>query len=845
LAKIKHYSKDGLLTGEYTNIETDGVFAEWLINNYNEGDSFTVFKDSAAVENDITHNEEELLKDGYFIVTDTPSDLITIAVVVSVVVSVATLVLIPKPELPQNVSRNRQQESPNNRLGSRSNEPRPLQRIPDIRGEVLSIPDVIMPTYSTYLNNKEVENGFYCVGRKQVQISEVKDGDTPLNLVSGSSAGIYYPSNNPNNTSAPDVQILGPNSGPIDAPVYIPFRSNQVNGVTLSPDLIDSQIIYPDVFIQSSRFGDFAFSDLVRLRVSSIPTGIYSSGESLSLLNFIVLDDNNAQIDISGIYTISGVILSAGSEAQIIIEYPNNPLDIFEKTIISGTIELANVSEYTDFFYITKQPCRQALINVIAPNGMYKDDGGEDLQTASVDFEIQFQEVNDSDSLIGPILSENYTISGSNQQLKAETVFYDFVSQGSKPGPIKFAARLKRLTPRDTDFNGTVVDEIKLEDLYGLADLPVNHDFGDVTTIQTKTTATPFATAVKDRQLNLIAKEMLNVYTGGGNFAPALTANDSAVQSFITDSIDPVIGNRTLQEIDADAILALENEIDSYFGNSDNSRFSYTFDSTDITYQDYAQTVFNAINCIAFREGSLISARFEKPQTIPAMLFTHRSKLPGTETYTRNFNSSNINDGVEFNWVDPETNTTETIYLNNGSPTNPKKFNIAGIRNEAQAIVRASREWNKIRYSKLSCELEVTAEGRYIQPMDMVSIVKGTRIYTFDGEVLSVDGLELTLSQDVQFIQGDNHSIILKNDDGTTNGINCTQGSEANKVILNQPPQQTIRTGIESRRTEFSFGNEAKQEAQLWTVQEVDLSDKLSVSLKAINYTDQYYDDDI
>ena len=838
MAKIKHYSKDGLLTGEYTDIETNGVFAEWLINNYNEGDAFTVFKDSAAVENDITHNEEELLKDGYFIVTDTPSDLITIAVVVSVVVSVATLVLIPKPELPQNVSRNRQQESPNNRLGSRSNEPRPLQRIPDIRGEVLSIPDVIMPTYSTYLNDKEVENGFYCVGRKQVQISEVKDGDTPLNLVSGSSAGIYYPGNNPNNTSAPDVQILGPRSDPIDAPVYIPFRSNQVNGITLSPDYDDGFTTYTEVNFLGLQAGT---GNLLVNRQGGFPYSIYSVGSNAVFTNFIC-QNGTQTINLSGVREILSNE-SSGSSGAIVVSYAG--LSPFFVPPISGAINSEGLQEYTDFFYITKQPCRQALINVTAPNGMYKDDGGAVLESASVDFEIQFQEVDDSDSLIGDILTETGTVSGNNQQLKAETVYYDFVSQGSKPGPIKFAARLKRLTPRDINFNGTVVDEIKLEDLYGLADLPVNHDFGDVTTIQTKTTATPFATAVKDRQLNLIAKEMLNVYTGGGNFAPALTANDSAVQSFITDSIDPVIGNRTLQEIDADAILALENEIDSYFGNSDNSRFSYTFDSTDITYQDYAQTVFNAINCIAFREGSLISARFEKPQTIPAMLFTHRSKLPGTETYTRNFNSSNINDGVEFNWVDPETNTTETIYLNNGNPTNPKKFNIAGIRNEAQAIVRASREWNKIRYSKLSCEVEVTAEGRYIQPMDMVSIVKGTRIYTFDGEVLSVDGLELTLSQDVQFIQGDNHSIILKNDDGTTNGINCTQGSETNKVILNQAPQQTIRAGIESRRTEFSFGNEAKQEAQLWTVQEVDLSDKLSVSLKAINYTDQYYDDDI
>lgn len=836
MAQIKHFSKDGLLTGEYTEIETQGVFAEWLIENYKEGDAFTVFKGEPCAENNITHDEDELLKDGFFVVTDTPSEPATIALVVSLVISVAVVALAPKPELPDNVSRNRQQESPNNQLGSRSNQARPLQRIPDIRGQLLSVPDVIMPPYSTYEDNKEVENGYYCIGRKQVKVEDVKDGDTPLNLVTGSAAGIYYPNKNPNNTSSPDVQILGPNSTAINRDIYTPYRSNQVNGLTLSPD-------YADGFINSNI------------------TAIYSSespGNPLSL--------NYTAGDFSPVYTVGGIAIlnnfivsnfASGNNIDIsgsynIVSRDNNTLNLdFSGSenilggLSSGNITSGETKEYTDFFYITKQPCRQALINIVAPNGMYKDDGGTDLIPASVEFEIQLQEVDNNDSLIGPVFSEIKTISSNNQQLKGESYFYDFISQGGKSGPIKFAARVKRITPRDVDFNGSVVDEIKLEDLYGLADLPAGHNFGDITTIQTKTTATPFATAVKNRELNLIATEMLYPYLGNGSFSGTLTENNNAIQSFITDSIDPVIGNRTLEEIDADGILALKGEIDSYFGNSVQTQFSYTFDSTDITYQDYAQTVFNAINCIAYREGSLISARFEKPQAIPAMLFTHRSKLPNSETYTRNFNASTINDGVEFNYVDPATNTTETIYLNDGGSVNPKVLNIAGIRNLAQANVRSAREWNKIRYSKLSCEVSVTAEGRYVRPMDMVSIVKGTRINTFDGEVIAVDGLELTLSQDVVFIPGDAHSIILKNDDGTTDGITCIEGSEPNTVILNTPPQQAIRTGIEGRRTEFSFGNDAKQEAQQWIVQDIDLTDKLSVQLKAINYSDQYYIDDI
>jgi len=136
---------------------------------------------------------------------------------------------------------------------------------------------------------------------------------------------------------------------------------------------------------------------------------------------------------------------------------------------------------------------------------MYKDDGGQALKIADVEYQIDFQEVDDFDEPVGPIITEVRTISGDNQRLVGSTLEKPFVEA------IKFRARAKRKTPRDVDFNGTVVDEIKWEDFYGLVDLP-DLDLGNITTIQTRTTATPLATSVKNRELNLIATEMLEPY---------------------------------------------------------------------------------------------------------------------------------------------------------------------------------------------------------------------------------------------------------------------------------------------------------------------------------------------
>jgi len=824
LATIKHYKKDCLTTGEFDLVECDSV-AVFIMDNIEKGEAFSVFKGKACQENLIPNTPEDLISlgDGEYSIIETPAGAQAAFYIISLVVAVAVVALAPKPELPSNV--NRSQESPNNRLSSRSNQARPLQRVPDIKGQVRAIPDIAMPTYSTYENNIEIENGFYCVGRKQYQIDDIRDGDTPLELINGASAGIYYPNNNPN-IGAPDVQI----GNPIEKEIVIPYRSNQVDGITLATDFDDAAInaALTPVFLAQNINPNY-----LSLIKGGEWDGLFSVGSDAVLTDVLTV----GSVDISGNYEIIDNGLSGSGLGFIVIDF-GQPVTFLPDSLASGIISSSNTREFTDWAYITKDLSVSAIFNVIAPNGIYLDDGSVDLLGRSVAYQFQIEPLDESNQPSGVVETINQSIYGNNQRLYGYTTEYEFSV------PTKFRARAKRTTPRYTGA-GSVSDEIKWADLYGITKLDDNHDFGNVTTIQTKTLATPFATAVKERQLNCLATEMLYQYQGSGVFSNDLTANKTAVQSLITDTIDPVIGNRTLNEIDADGLIDLNSDIINYFGLEDFTEFSYTFDSTEITYQDYAQQLLDAINCIGYRDGSVIKAVFEKPKSIPAALFTHRSKIPNSERYTRNFNRSEIPDGIEFNWVDPDTDTTETIFLpSDRTAVNPRSFNIAGIRNQKQATIRAFREFNKIKYRKMTLDVTVTAEGRYVLPNDMFACVKGTRTYTEDGEVIAQDGLLLTLSQDVNFIDGDIMSITLKNRDGTTENILCTNAGEDNQLLLNSPPITEISTGIDSRRTEFSFGNDARNASELWLAQEIDISEKISVNLKAINYTSEYYKDD-
>jgi len=834
LATVKHYLQGAIDTHEHTVYECESV-GQWLLDHMEKGQAFCVLDhDNKSIP--ITAEDIAALEDGEYKIINTPADPTTAGYLVfALVVAVAVIALTPKPVLPQNV--NRQQESPNNRLGSRSNEPRPLQRVPDIKGEVLSIPDIAMPTYSTYDANIEQEHGYYCVGRKQYQVEKVRDGDTPLELINGASAGIYYPGNNPNNSSS-DIQI----GDVIPRNVVTPYRLNQINGLTLIPDFYDAKVEQDQFAIRNESPTTFSITQSIS---ASFDAPEWDSSYAIGT-DAVLEDIELGAVNLSGTYKITGRYYInqpvLGHIFYLTLDHvtthslPSTPATGTPTNIQAQSVSSGNVQEFTDWAYFTREKSNSLIINVTAPNGMYIDSGLADLGLRTVEYKFEVQEVDDTDTPIGAVTLLTDSIQGNTQKLRGKTTEHTFASAR------KFRVRGARTTPRDLTEGVSVVDEIKWADCYAIVDLEPGHDFGDVTTIQTRTQATPFATAVKERQLNCIATEMLNVYESGGVFNATLTPNTVAVQSFIKDSIDPIIGNRSLDEIDADGLLAVNDDIVNYFGTSDQNQFSYTYDSTEISFQDYAQQLFNAINCIAYREGSVIKAIFEKPVVAPSLLFTHRSKIPGTERYSRNFNKSELNDGLEFNYVDPETNTTETLYLpSDKSAVNPKQMNIPGIRNLNQATIRASREFNKIELAKVNLEFSSTAEGRYVIPMDVIAVVKGTRVYTEDGEVLAQDGLILTLSQDVVFDGVDIHSVMLKSSDGATESVIVTAGPESNQVVMGSVPSMTIMTGIDSRRTEFSFGTDSKHLSQLWLTQEIDISEKLQAGIKAINYDVGYY----
>lgn len=727
---------------------------------------------------------------------------------------------------------NNQAASPNNSLADRSNKPRPYERSYDICGTVQTIPNDLMQTYKVFnAAGALIEYAYYDAGRGYLHIEAdgVTEADTRISEITGSSVTVYSPYTSPNNTSTPQLHI----GDPIDQKLYITFKNADVDGAVLpAPNDIEIDVQGYTVRRQGTTgvvVGDDAgFDEFLAVGDLAYFDNVYADTTPGSLGNEVNLDGRYTVLSVSettlivDVSTNQSVWNQLGTSVWFIGEEGNHligPADTYA----------ASLSEWA---YITRGTVDRVVANVAASNGMYKYNG--DYNRASVTVELQYQMVDELKQPVGDVFTVRGTVTGRNTDYTGITLY------GSLPTASRFRARMRRVSDTDKDFEGTVSDEVTFTNLYGQS-LDTTPHYGNRTTVHCARKQTPRAAEVSEPELRMIATEMCYKYLGNGVFDTVMTPNTQAVQSLIRLARDPVVGNLGLTTANMDKLLAVQKEIESYFGSELAGQFCYTFDDYDTTMQDIVQTIAEAVFCTAYRKGADIMLRFDSPVAGPEMVFTHRSKTTGTEKWTRTFNDSTTYDSLSFSYIDPDTNVQETIYIPEELGANTEEYESKGVRNYQQAYWLAWRRYQRNTLSKVVVEFEATEEGALATPGGVISVVKGSRIAPQDGYVVAVNGLTLTLSQPVTFTPGDDHSIILKKRDGSVQSISVTKGSHDREVIMLSAPKEAVYTGNSALKTEFSFGNEARHNAQKIVVSSIDPGDDRTVKITGYNYDDGFY----
>jgi hypothetical protein len=761
-----------------------------------------------------------------------PVTLALVEVAVSVLLSVASFLLVPSvPKTGGNI------DSSSNALSDRQNKARPLQRIPDIFGEVRSTPDLLGVPIKVFEDKKEVEYSLMCIGRGAYEVTDVRDDTTLVSELDGASVEVYGPYTSPLSGDDPEILI----GDAITETLVSAKASNAINGQVLyAPNYKSADMVALNSGARFEYVGKITAEAINWERY-------FEAGDKITITGADDTKDGHT-VNLDGIYEVDhigndGTELFLVSPASVNSDW--NTLDFMgsdRTNYIKPLIEVDMV-RYAGPFTMDVSDLTQVWANVVAQGGLYTIGSGGAQRRIDVTVRMTLTPLDAAGDPTGSAETFDFTIPGAatSRSLIGLTCRADPTFTG------KCSVKMERTSDSVTTDGVQVSDEIKWRDLYAISPVGVT-DFGNVTTIYSRSVATPAALGLKARKLNMNVIRKVPSRDGDG-FTETLSASRSVDDIFCFTALDPYIGGRSLAELDVAGIYAEVAEVVSYFGTEEAAQFGYTFDDDNISFEETAAAIAEAAFCQAQRQGSVLRLSFEKATDDSTILYNHRNKLPGSETRTVSFGPLNDNDGVEYSYVDKANYDAPVVYRVpvDGSALKPKKIDSIGQRNFNQVYWHAWREYNKIIHQHVATQFTATSEAALTGRLDRILVADNTRprAGTQDGEIVSQNGLILTLSQKVNFAPDKSYTIFLQIPDASVEAIGISAGATAYQVVLASAPSSALALGddLYARATYWIVANDDGRE-QAFLVSENTPGDNGTFDLIAVNYDARYYEKD-
>lgn len=564
--------------------------------------------------------------------------------------------------------------------------------------------------------------------------------------------------------------------------------------------------------------------------------------------NFSFLDTSDV-LDFGGTYTVLSV-----TSSQIVLSNPAliNPawdnLGAPGNTTAYSSAYLSTSGErWVGPFTCDLDLLDRVLSNFVALNGMYGiDKKGHQFARAETAL-IELTPIDGDDNPIGAPESFSITLAGSADN--KDPLGLSLRCFPSFAGRVSIRAR--RTTPTDLNKDHQCVDEIRWRDVFGMAPVDVD-SFGNVTTVHVRTYATNSALSVKERQFNLNATRRIPARVAGSDFA-GLVATDRVDAILSAVCLDPYIGRRSKDQVDFDSVYDTTAEVEAYFGSDTAVAFGYTFDDDNTSFEETVQTIANCAFMTAYRQGSLIRLDFEKATEDSVLLFNHRNTIPNTQTRSYTFGVSDDHDGVELDWTAAKDGAKLVYNIPiDRSALSAYKSEVPGVRSPELAFWHAWRVWNRLLNQTATIEQEVTQEGGLVLPGNRILITDLTRADSIEGEIEDVDGLDLRLSQPIIFEDDVSYTIFVQHIDGSVEALPVAawvpgpgEDEDPYRVTLGSAPRMALSYAPElSVRAGYEIVGSTDKRSRAWLATERERNSDFTETLRGINYTFLYYQQD-
>ncbi len=700
----------------YENVKLNGLGCSVFLNGLQIADSDETSPEEFITSIDFTLNSNDMVD---VIVRPRGLDPVTLSIIIGVASGIVTLALVPKPEIPNQVGES--SDSPNNSLNAATNQFRQRQAIPDISGQVTSVPDFLQPSYYEYINNVKTFTEVFCIGVGRHLVEGVKIGETLIDDLDQSEYNLYEDGAYPDDLVAvrpvegvDNIEIYAPDDNPFDAPLTGGPRVQSPNKIV---------------------FFDTASISL-------------SNGDSIDLdINW---EDGGTQ-SLTGTFTVENV---TSNSFDLVGETPFGAFT----PITFGTIDNNSITE-SQWFTLKGDSIESIRTHITCPQGLISDLGGY----ATIEFLLEAELLDEDGVPTGTVTDIDLAIGGKTRNPIFRT-FQSPVAAGS------YRVKVTRVTNKIDDPGVGVTQLERLESV-----TPYDgSNFGDITILEVIRRATPQTANSSQSKISALVTRKLELFDPDtGTFD---TGVYTATRSFAQYAMYLLCNQSgvAIGDIDYETLFDIEDSLtDPELGY-----FDFTFDDSDVGMRDRLQTVCNVARVRYYNTAFPVwnFVREEAQQSRVAM-FNRRNIIFGSSSQTYKFQRDADYDSVELRYTDQTTNTESIIYKKwdgvnvvDGYGLRPIEINLAGCRNSIQAENRAILEMNKIIYQRRTVADTFMSEVLQIGIGDRIQWANPTDTEIFSGEILSIASNDFDTSERFLPVDGVTYYVNITDDSGAVIG---------------------------------------------------------------------------
>ncbi len=488
--------------------------------------------------------------------------------------------------------------------------------------------------------------------------------------------------------------------------------------------------------------------------------------------------------------------ISSFEEVEYEIVPPGGELTLFREDVVTSA-EIAGqellLDETTGPFIINPAETiiDQIEVDMAFQYGLYyaNDDGSMSSKTAK--WQIEAQLIDDDDVEQGDwftLASESLT--DNTYEAIYKTYNYD-VPEG------RYQLRATRLDEKDEDSRAG--HEVRWASVKGF--IISEPDYSNVTLLAIKMRATDNLSQRSSLMINCIVTRKIPVWDGESWSEPQAT---NSIAWALCDILKADYGGELEDKnIDLDGLL----QLDAIWQDRGDT-FNGVYDSKVTVYEALSRCA-KVGRTVPFIQGGIVHFVRDEPRSIPVALFGPRNIVKNSLSIQYVMPSDDTADSVTVQYFSDITWKTSEVTgsYENSTFERTATVELFGCTSKEQAYREAVYMALSNCYRRRIVTFSTELEGLIPSYGDLITITHDMAKWGQGGEVISIDGRTLNLSEPVEFIEGETHFIALRGKNGALLGTyEVTEGSLDTQVILTEDLEETLLTGTDCERTHFAFG---------------------------------------